>query len=80
MSDPLPEPQNNVKLVWPRFAIAFMVLGALLWVSWMVKFIHQTRASKGEDFFVPMTTNPLPIHAAPPGLVPIPPSPAATNK
>jgi hypothetical protein len=42
---------------WPVIFVAAFLVGAALWGLWMSKLIRQTRANRGERFFVPMATN-----------------------
>ncbi len=42
---------------WPMVFLVAFLLGAVLWGLWMSRIIQQTRASRADPFFVPMSTN-----------------------
>jgi hypothetical protein len=65
MSQNDPQPKAPAPF-WPKLIVAAFVIGGMLWVCWMTKFIRQTKENKGEKFFVPMNTNPQPIYQTPP--------------
>lgn len=51
MSDELKSGRKLTR--WPIFFWTAFGLGALLWGLWMIKFAHQTRRDRSNDFFVP---------------------------
>jgi hypothetical protein len=42
---------------WPVVFLVAFLLGAVLWGLWMSRIIQQTRASRTDPFFVPVSTN-----------------------
>jgi hypothetical protein len=50
------KPQRKPRF-WPVVFLVAFLLGAVLWGLWMSRIIQQTRASRADPFFVPVSTN-----------------------
>ena len=49
-------PQRKPRF-WPVLFLVAFLLGAALWGIWMIRIIQQTRDSRADPFFVPISTN-----------------------
>jgi predicted permease len=61
------KPQRKPRF-WPVVFLVAFLLGAVLWGLWMSRIIQQTRASRTDPFFVPVSTNTNSLPAPPPAV------------